>query len=158
MAGLLEGARWYASQRSDPRAIALYRRHYSAKRSHRPGRTLHNFVGPGSPMVLLTTDGLAVFVWLENSVERFDKQEGICCTIFRNEGPHRSSDLIREACDLAWARWPAARLWTYVNPAEVRSPNPGYCFLKADFVRIPQRSTRGLLIFERLPAEGGNAP
>jgi hypothetical protein len=63
---------WLPSYRSDPRAISLYLRHYSAKKNHRPGRRLRNFVGPGEPMVLLTADCAAAFCWLWNTVERWE--------------------------------------------------------------------------------------
>ena len=58
---------WFATHRADPRAYALYRRHYSASlkgndRHRRPGN--FNVVGPGKPMVLLTLDLRAFFVWL----------------------------------------------------------------------------------------------
>ena len=124
---------WLPSHRADPRALALYKRHYSAKKNspYRSARSL-NFVGPGEPMVLLTLDCRAVFVWLNNTIERWDKQTGINCTVFRNEGPVLSSTLIREADSLAWSRWPEQpRHFTYVDGAEIASPNPGYCFKKA---------------------------
>jgi hypothetical protein len=148
---------WLPSYRSDPRAISLYLRHYSAKKNHRPGRRLRNFVGPGEPMVLLTADCAAAFCWLWNTVERWDGQTGVCCTLFRNEGPILSSDLIREANHLAWQRWPGRRLFTYVDPSEIQSANPGYCFKRAGYRLVrdaegkPATSTRGLLIFECLP-------
>lgn len=148
---------WLPSYRSDPRAITLYRRHYSAKRNDYPGRQLRNFVGPGQPMVLLTADCRAAFCWVWNTLPRWDGQAGVCCTLFRNESPVLSSTLIREADALAWARWPGQRLFTYVDPNEVASANPGFCFLQAGWRRVrdtagrPVRSTRGLLILERLP-------
>ena len=148
---------WLPSNRSDPRAISLYRRHYSAVKNDRAGRQLRNFVGPGQPMVLLTADCSAVFCWVWNTVERWDHQTGVCCTLFRNEGLIRSSDLIREADDLAWQRWPGKRHFTYVDPASIRSTNPGACFKAAGWSLVrgedgaPFRSGRGLLILERLP-------
>lgn len=142
---------WLPSHRSDARAIALYRRHYSAKKNDRPGRQLRNFMGPGATMVLLTADCRAVFAWAWNTVPRWDHQTGVCCVLFRNEGPVQSSVLIREADALAWQRWPAARLFTYVDPSEVASVNPGACFLHAGWRRCGVSKVRGLLILERLP-------
>src|SRR5258708_20613275 len=104
-------------------------------------------------MILLTVDCAAVFAWIFPRVERRDHQRGVNCSLFRNESRIRSSDLIREACDLAWARWPGERLWTYVNPKKVTSPNAGYCFQCADFERCG-KSKNGLLIFERWPIRG----
>src|SRR5689334_616589 len=101
-------------------------------------------------MCLLTVPGDAAFVWLKNTAERYDKQEGVCCTLFRNESPHRSSDLILEAEQLAWERWPGERLFTYVDPRKVASGVPGWCFIRARWKRCGQSLT-GLLLFEKRP-------
>ena len=100
-------------------------------------------------MVLRTVRYDAMFAW---RLARFrqDRQAGIECSIFRNEGSIRSSDLIREAQDLAWGRWPGERLFTYIDPEAVRSPNPGYCFKVCGW-RTCGASRRGLLILERRP-------
>lgn len=77
---LLPDARWFAVHRADPRLYALYRRHYSAEKNarwRRPGN--YNSVAAGSPMCLLTVAGDAAFVWLKNTAERYDHQEGVCC-------------------------------------------------------------------------------
>jgi hypothetical protein len=42
-------------------------------------------------------------------------QRGVNCAVFRNESSVLSSELIREACGLAWTRWPGERLYTYVR-------------------------------------------
>lgn len=140
---------WLPSHKADPRAVALHARHYSA-RTYADGRPRRQCMPPGETMVLLTQDCRAVFGWQRTRVERLDHQDGVCCTLFRNEGPVLSSLLIAEACDLAWARWPGQRLFTYVAPARVRSPNPGYCFLRAGW-RKAGHSKSGLLLVERLP-------
>jgi hypothetical protein len=80
-----------------------------------------------------------------------DAQVGVNCAVFRNETSIRSSDLIREAEALAWQKWPGARLYTYVNPRQVRSVIPGYCFRRAGWRRCGVTKRRQLLIFERLP-------
>jgi hypothetical protein len=92
--------------------------------------------------------GDAAFIWLHNTAERFDHQEGICCTLFRNEGPYRASDLIREAEQLAWVRWPGARLFTYVDARQVPTEVAGYCFRRAGWKRTGKSQT-GLLLFEK---------
>lgn len=142
---------WLPSHRADPRGLALYKRHYSARKNagQRGSRSL-NFVAAGAPMVLLTRDCDAVFVWLKNTAERYDHQSGVCCCLFRNEGPVLSSVLIAEADALAWARWPGERHFTYVDPAAVRSSNPGWTFQCAGW-RKCGRSRSGLLLLERLP-------
>jgi hypothetical protein len=80
-----------------------------------------------------------------------DGQRGVMCSVFRNEGAHRSSDLIREACELAWQRWPGARLFTYVADAKVRSTNPGYCFQVAGWRKCGRNKDGRLTILELLP-------
>lgn len=149
-ATLLPGVHWCATKDGDPRGLSLYRRHYSAHH-YRDGRERwrKHFVGPGEKLVLLTAQGDALFVWRQQDF-RLDQQAGVNCTIFRNESAHRASDLIREACALAWVRWPEARLWTYVNPAKLpHGKRPGYCFECAGWVRCGA-SKAGLLIFEKL--------
>jgi hypothetical protein len=79
------------------------------------------------------------------------KQEGVNCALFRNEGPHTSSDLIRQADAIADFAWPGERHYTYVNPSAVRSTNPGFCFLRAGWRRCGT-TVGGLYIFERLGA------
>jgi hypothetical protein len=147
---LVDGS-WLPVRDGDPRARALYLRHYSAEKgmAYRTGSPL--FVAPGEKFVLLTLACDALFVWLRNTVQRWDRQEGVNCAAFRNESPARSSDLIREAMALAWARWPGQRLFTYVNPAKIRSTNPGYCFKQAGWRRCGE-SAQGLVILEALPA------
>lgn len=150
------GGRWLPSHRSDERAIALYRRHYSAAKNDSVHRSLRNFMAPGETMVLLTADCRAVFAWSRNTVPRWDKQEGVICTLFRNEGRIQSSELIREADDLAWQRWPDARHFTYVDASAVKSSNPGYCFKRAGWRLVysqdgsPFRTKRGLLLLEHI--------
>lgn len=148
---LIPGARWFSVSRADPRLYALYKRHYSADKNapwRRPGNT--ECSGPGTPLCLLTVAGDAGFIWLRKTAPRLDGQEGVCCTLFRNEGPYLSSELIREADQLAWARWPGARLFTYIDPRRVASGAPGWCFIRARWRRVGQ-SRRGLLLFEKLP-------
>jgi hypothetical protein len=62
----------------------------------------------------------------------------------------RASDMVRAACDFAWARWPGERLYTYVDPRKVTGPNPGYCFIAAGW-RACGRTMGGLRILEMLP-------
>ena len=123
--------RWYPIRDGDPRAFALMRRHYSfhpyadgrRQNPSNPNRFL--FVGPGEKMVLMTSDSLALFVWRKF----IDKsgQSGVNCAVFHNEGPHKSSELILDAEQLAAQRWPGERLYTYVNARKIKSTNPGYC-------------------------------
>lgn len=146
---------WYSVKDGDPRAYALMQRHYSfnpyvdGRRARLNYRNRHLFVGPGEKMVLLTADCRALLVW--RKFLSGDSQSGVNCAVFRNEGPLLSSALILAAEQLAWARWPGQRLYTYVNPRQVKSRNPGYCFLKAGWSKYGCTKWNKLLIFEKLP-------
>jgi hypothetical protein len=124
---------WRPARDGDAIGLELYLRHYSA-RAYADRRVRRLFVGPGEKLVLVAHDDAAVFVW--RSFISMDDQVGICCAVFRNEGSVLSSTLIREADDVAFARWPrVGRHYTYVAPSKVRSSNPGYCFLMAGWRR-----------------------
>lgn len=126
-------SRWRIARDGDPVALDLHSRHYS-RREYVDGRPRKLMVGPGEKFVLVGHDDRALFVW-----RRFismDRQAGICCSVFRNESPILSSELIREADALADQRWPSeSRHYTYVAPSRIRSTNPGYCFLRAGWRR-----------------------
>lgn len=138
---------WIPIRDGDPRARAIYDRHYSA-RHYRDGRRPKKFVGPGEYLALMTLECDALLVW--RKFRDPSGQTGIMCSIFRNESAHLSSRLIAQACKIAWARWPGTRLYTYVNPRKIRSTNPGYCFLRAGWQHAG-RTKRGLIILEHLP-------
>jgi hypothetical protein len=143
---------WRLARDGDPTALAMYERHYSA-RAYADGRDRRLFVGPGEKVVLVAHDDRAMFVW-----RRFislDAQDGVSCSVFRNEGPALSSTLIREADAIADARWSAeTRHYTYVAPSRIRSSNPGCCFKAAGW--RPAGWTKGghgrerLLVLERV--------
>jgi hypothetical protein len=141
---------WKLSRDGNPEAFAIFRRHYSAK--HNPNPKQRQFVGPGERMVLLGREPEALFVWRKEKYRR-DKQPGVNCAVFRNESRCRSSDMIRDAASLAWNRWPRERLFTFVNPGEVASRNPGYCFLMAGWRRCGV-TRGGLIVLEILPDPG----
>jgi len=138
---------WLNVKDGDDRARGFYLRHYSA-RHYRDGRRRSLFVGPGEKMVLLTLPCDALFAW--RKFISLDGQKGVNCSIFRNEGPILSSDLIREADQLAWQRWPGERHYTYINAKKVKSTNPGYCFKMAGWNSCG-RTKGGLLILENSP-------
>ena len=147
---MLTDGHWLSSNKFDPRALAIYERHYSA-RHYADGRKRVQFVGPGECMVLLTVACDALFVWVRNRMERYDGQEGVNCPVFRNESPVLSSDHIREADERAWHRWPGERHFTYVEDAKVRRKrDPGRCFRKAGW-RVCGRNADGrLTLLERV--------
>lgn len=155
---MIDGAYWMPSHRADPRVFALYARHYSAKKNWKSRRLGGvQFVAAGSPMVLLGRDCRAAFVWLKNTVERYDHQDGICCTLFRNESEERSEALIREADELAWAKWPGERHFTYVDADEVQTKEPGWCFLRARW-RHRGKSKGGLLLLDKTQGPSSRWP
>jgi hypothetical protein len=146
--------RWFAVKDGDDQARALFNRHYSRIR-YADGRRPRLFVGPGEKMVLMTSEGDALLIW--RKFVDASGQRGVNCMVFRNESPHLSSELIREACALAWRRWPGARLYTYVDPRAVRSPNPGYCFKMAGWSACGRTRWNKLLILAIEPPQRDSA-
>lgn len=150
---------WWLTKDGDRACLALYERHYSAHR-YRDGRVRRLFAGPGDKVVLRSEGGDAFFVWRRFvddciDVRTGERQQGINCAAFRNEGACSSSDLIRQADAVADCLWSDRRHYTYVDPKGIRSGLPGRCFLAAGwrYVRIGghrARTKSGLLILERL--------
>lgn len=145
--------RWFCVKDGDARAYDLMTKHYTfqaykdGRRQNRSNPNRHLFVGPGEKIVLMTADCRALFVWRKF----IDKsgQSGVNCAVFRNESDYLSSELIIEAEQIARMRWPAERLYTYVNPKSV-SDNPGYCFKKAGWKFCGKTKSRQLHILEKL--------
>lgn len=142
----MDGPLWYLTKDGDRSCLELFKRHYSCRTA---GARRELFVGPGERIVLRTDAADALFVWRFER-HRYDKQEGINCSVFRNESPHKASELIRQADAIADHCWPSARHYTFVDPRAVRSSNPGFCFIAAGWRRCGI-TAKGLLIFERLP-------
>lgn len=70
--------------------------------------------------------------------------------VFRNLGAGLSSELIVDATERTYQEWvirygaiPAERLRTEIGIADVRSQNPGFCYLKAGWTK--DRVVRGKL-------------
>lgn len=109
--------------------------------AHYSRRTVgdRQFMPPGRTLILRDSEGLAVFGWNWQLPEkRADREVGYCCSIFRNESSRRSSEIILECEQLVFAEWGRNRVFTYINPRKILSPNPGYCFKVAGwkFVRV----------------------
>ena len=136
---------WYLTKDGDQTCLAMYERHYSAYQ-YRDGRERKIFCGPGEKIVLRTRTGDALFVW-RRLIDR-SGQTGINCAVFRNEGPRRSSDLIRQADAIADFCWPGMRHYTYIDAGKVRSANPGFCFIAAGWKKCGT-TQNGLRILER---------
>lgn len=142
------GKHWLRTRDGDETCRALFDRHYSRIR-YADGRQPKLFVGPGAKEVLITEDALAMFVW--RKFISGDGQQGVNCAVFRNEGETLSSQLILDAEEIAWNRWPGERLFTYVAPAKLRSTNPGACFKYADWRKCGTTKVNKLVILEKLP-------
>ena len=135
---------WYLTKDGDLTCLALYERHYSARR-YADGRRRTQFIGPGQVVALRTGDGDAVFVWRKFIDD--SGQDGVNCAVFRNESNHRSSTLIRQADAIADYCWPGERHYTYVGPKAVRSSNPGFCFMASGWRRCGATKS-GLIVLE----------
>jgi hypothetical protein len=153
---LLDLATWVPILDGEELASAAYERHYSSAKTRRrrmeSGAKL--FIGPGWKLVLSTPDRLALFAW-RKARYRADRQTGVECTIFRNEGASLSSALIRAADVIADRRWPGDRHFTMVDPFATSSRRsahgrPGACFRHAGWTECGE-TKRGLVILERLP-------
>lgn len=142
---------WYLAKDGDPELLALYERHYSCYQ-YKDGRTRKLFVGPGEKVVLCLQDKSALFVWrkfLDDAIniQTNSPTTGINCAVFRNESTYQASDLVAQACRIAFALWPNSRLYTYVDPRRIRSRNPGFCFKQAGW-RKCGATQGGLIILE----------
>ena len=144
---------WLPVSDGDPRAAAMYRKHYSCnqyadKRRDQWGyRNRFLIMGPGEKMLLMTLRCDALFGWRKF----IDKsgQTGVNCAVFRNESDILSSELILEAEYWAWQRWPGERLYTYVDASAIESSNPGYCYKCAGWQECGRTQARGLVILEK---------
>ncbi len=134
-------------KRTDPLVVALANRHYS--RDH-PSKAVGS---PARSLVLRDPAGLVAFVWTwPRDGYRLDGQTGANCELFRREGGAQASALILEAEALVVERWPEVRrFFTYVDPARVASPNPGYCFLCAGYRRDGVSASGKLRLVKEVP-------
>lgn len=143
--------RWRLSNRADPAANVLAKRHYSCQSPESD-----QFVAPGCPVVLLTPAADALWVSLRQRFVDHAWPGAWVCSLFRNEGPYLSSELIREAVAAtlwAWGSPPHEGVITFVDPNQVRHKrDPGRCFLRAGFFPIGTTRKRRRLVFQLLPA------
>jgi hypothetical protein len=154
---------WWLTTDQDVGLLAMHARHYS-KRGYVDGRDVFQCMGPGEKLPLrtpgLTREPEAIWGWrkfLDDCIDvrTGERQQGINCAFFRNEGAVLSSELVRQADAIADCEWADRRHYTYVDPARVRSGLPGACFLAADWHYVRHKGHRvrtksGLLILERL--------
>lgn len=139
---------WLEVRDGNHTARAIFDRHYS-RYVYKDGRNQDRFVGPGERMVLMTLKADALLIW--RKFISMDSQDGVNCAVYRNESKALASELLLAGMAAAWTRWPGERLYTYVNPRAVRSPNPGYCFKKAGWRLCGVTKARKLLILEAFP-------
>jgi hypothetical protein len=141
---------WHKSHRFDERALPLADRHYNRRKVGSP-----QFVPPGRCIVLLTKTASAVWVtsW---PFARFVKHAwpgAWVNSIFRNESPWLSSDLIRLAIAATRSVWqpPEVGIVSFVDHQKTRKKEtPGRCFLEAGFKHVGE-TKGGLLAFQMLP-------
>lgn len=145
--------RWHLSHRADPRALPLADRHYTRQKPGTP-----QFVPPGRCVVLLTdaADALWVTSWPFAQYVRHAWGGAWMCSLFRNESPHLSSELIREACAATRAVYgdpPPLGMVTFVDAAKTRHKrDPGRCYRRAGF-RVAGQTKGGLVALQLLPLE-----
>ena len=147
---------WMKVKRTDPRAIALADGHYSRIKYGKQGKQGKQLGRNCRTLVFITPDELAcwVVVWPDPRFAFHGKGDAWECSLYHRSSasPHLASDLIFDAVEETakwWGAPPSGGYITTVDPAEVKSRNPGYCFICAGWQR-DGTSSRGLLWF-RLP-------
>jgi hypothetical protein len=138
---------WWITNDGDLICRDIFNRHYS-KYHYKDGRNPKKIVGPGQYIMLRTWEGNALLVWRKFKDD--SGQQGINCSVFRNESEHKSSDLIRQADAIADFCWPGERHYTYVNAEKIKSNNPGCCFKKAGWRLCGITKVRKLIILEKI--------
>lgn len=124
---------WRLSDRADPVAKRIADRHYN-----RQNPDAAQFVPPGRCLVLVSRDSDALWITSYPFPEFVQHAwaGAWVCSVFRNEGPLLSSDLIREAVAVTRSMWPTPELGmiTFVDRSKVRRKrDPGRCFRRAGF-------------------------
>lgn len=144
---------WRRSHRFDARALPLADRHYNRRKIGSP-----QFVPPGRCLVLLTevADALWVTSWPFAQYVRHAWPGAWVCSLFRNESPGLSSDLIREAVAVTrgvFGEPPPLGMVTFVNAEKTRRKrDPGRCYVRAGWTRVGFTKS-GLVALQILPGE-----
>lgn len=148
---------WQPVKDGNAQAAALYRRHYSCheykdgRRDRYGYRNRHMIVGPGYKVVLLGQDGQSLCCWRRGTDA--SGQEGISCTVLRNESNVIGSELLLEAECWALRKWPDAwRFYTFINPKSVQGNPPGNVFRRAGWADVG-RTQGGLIILAKVIPE-----
>lgn len=144
---------WALSHRGDPRAARIADRHYNRQHVGSP-----QFVPPGRCLVLLTEQADAFWVtsWPFAEYVRHAWAGAWICSAFRNESPHLSSDLIRQAVAVTRWRWPgipSLGMITFVDSTKVRRKRDwGRCYRRAGFCQVGF-TQGGLVALQLLPGD-----
>lgn len=153
LAANLNQSPWVVVPKGNKAAVALADGHYSRRKVGSP-----QFMPPGQTLVLITPDDKAVFGWWRphpsSGITAMNGLDGWTCTIFRNTGPQRSSDLILAAERELLERYDVGPdgMLTYVWDAKVASDNPGYCFKVAGWRRIGRSQDKRKTLLQKRPA------
>ncbi len=134
---------WIVSHKFDRAGAKLADGHYSRRTVGSP-----QFMPPGETLVLISARLDAVWGWWRPhpraGIVAMNGLDGWTCTIFRNTGGARSSELVLEAESVLADRTARGEtagpcgpdgLLTYVWPRKIRSTNPGWCFQLAGWTR-----------------------
>jgi hypothetical protein len=144
---------WRLSDRFDPAALPLADRHYNRQKPGSP-----QFVPPGRCLVLLTEDRSALWVtsWPFAEYVRHKWGGAWVNSLFRNEGPRQSSDLIRLAVAHTRAHWPIAPdlgIVSFVDADKTEDKEvPGWCYRRAGWSHVGF-TKGGLWAFQQLPGQ-----
>jgi hypothetical protein len=144
---------WQRSHRADPVGAMLADRHYT--RQHIGSK---QFVPPGRCFVLRSPAGDALWVtsWPYAQYVKHAWAGAWVCSLFRNESPALSSDLIRLA--VAHTRWhlpdvPTLGIVTFIDPAKVRHKRDfGRCYRRAGWREVGA-TKGGLIALQLLPGD-----
>lgn len=144
---------WFVSHRADPAACLIADRHYNRQKIGSP-----QFVPPGRCLVLRaeTETGVALWTtsWPFSEYVKHAWAGAWVCSLFRNEGAGRASDLIRTA--VAATRYyygdpPALGMITFVDRLKTRpKADAGHCYIIAGF-RPCGHTKGGLVALQMLP-------
>lgn len=119
---------WIITDAGDQRVRALADRHYTARprRSELRSKRKRTVGPPGERLVFVTEDARAAWISLRQEPATVDHAwpGALVCSLFRNEGPTLSSELIVHAVALTVEKWgpiPRAGFITFVDPAKTRA-------------------------------------
>ncbi|HEX8781679.1 MAG TPA: hypothetical protein VF728_11000 [Nocardioides sp.] len=143
---------WSLSFRADRAAARIADRHYNRQSPGSP-----QFVPPGACLVLRAEQSVWVTSWPLAEYVKHAWAGAWINSLFRREGGDvQASDMIRFAVAHTRATWPAVPelgMVTFVDPDEVESTNPGYCYLKAGFKRVGKTKDRKLIALQLVPED-----